>query len=216
MAKAPLRPRNSAANISRRTLLGGIAGTPLAASIGVVPDPSAWEEALKAYSAAHYAYEAFRATSLQPAYALLNRDLSQSVARALLDRDAAEIREIRITMRQVEQQVRDAGGDRSAIVALRLGNADHGKARKVLAEEICLRRKRGRLMRRHGIFELEEQGNDLLAAKSDALQQLFMTPALDREGALLKLRQAYQEILRHEDHDGIILAIFADVERLWR
>lgn len=84
-----------------------------------------------------------------------------------------------------------------------------------LASRIPLQGTRKRLMRQHRIFELEERGNDLAANLHDALHQLITVPAIDRDSALTKMRLAYLEILRHEDHDEIVRPIFADVDRLW-
>ena len=70
-------------------------------------------------------------------------------------------------------------------------------------------------MRRHRVFELEDRGNDLASVKGDTLSQLIAIPAPDRKAALLKMRLAYEEILRPEDHDSVLQMIFADIERLW-
>jgi hypothetical protein len=71
-------------------------------------------------------------------------------------------------------------------------------------------------MRRHRVYELEDRGNDLASVKGTALFQVIAIPAPNREGALLKMRLAYEEILRPEDHDGVVRMIFADIERLWQ
>lgn len=72
---------------------------------------------------------------------------------------------------------------------------------------------RKHLLSRHGLVELEEQGDDLLSARHDALHRLLLVPAPDREAALLKMRLSYREIFRHDDEGGLIRAIFADIER---
>jgi hypothetical protein len=212
MAKDSLAPRSRAANVSRRALLGGIAITPLTAAVRIIPNSSAWERALKAYSAAHYRYEAFLGMSLQPAYARYKADLANLGLREFDDApDNGPFPRDRIT--ETERQIVEAGGGRTEIVRLRTANPEHAEMRSALAADLRLRRERARLMRRHKVFELEEEGNDLLATKSDALRELLIIPAVDRADLLLKVRLGYEDIFRHEDHDALLGAIFADVER---
>jgi len=65
------------------------------------------------------------------------------------------------------------------------------------------------------ILELEKRGDELLSHKLDALRELVVVPAPDRQALLLKARLSYKEIFRHDDDGGLIQAIFADVVRLF-
>jgi hypothetical protein len=212
MAKDPVAPRFRAANVSRRALLGVLASTPFATAVRVVPNPSAWERALKAYSAAHYRHEAFLATSLRPAYARCKADLALAGLRESNSSVGPPYPRDLIT--KAERKIVEAGGGRAEIVRLRVTNPEHARLRSILASDLRLRRARGRIMDRHAVFELEEEGNDLIATKTDALRELLAIPAVDRDGLLIKVRLGYEDIFRHEDYDGLLGAIFADVERL--
>jgi hypothetical protein len=214
MAEDPVTPRIRAANVSRRTLLGGITGTPLAAAVRIIPDPSAWERALKAYSAAHYRHEAFLATSLQPAYARYKADLALLGLREVDDPlELPPYPRDRITA--AERQVTESGGGRAEILKLRASDPEHSQLRSTLAADLRRRRTRARLLQRHAVFELEEEGNDLRSDMTDALHKLLAIPAVDRAGLLLKVRLGYQEIFRHDDDRGLLGMIFADVQRLY-
>jgi hypothetical protein len=215
MAKDSLAPRGRAANVSRRALLGGIAAAPFASPIGIDADPFAWERAVHAHAAALHAYEVYLATVLRPAYRQFDADLARAPQNALEKKELAGLREVDKAVRDAERQIADSGGDRVAVLALRATNSSHANARKLLARELSLRRMRGRLMRRHRIYEKEDRGNDLASGMSQTLLELIAIPSPNREGALLKMRLAYQDILRPQDHDGVVRMIFADVERLW-
>ena len=216
MAEDSLAPRGRAATVSRRALLGGIATAPIASAIQGGFEPLAWDDAVHAYATAHHAHEAFLSTTLRPAYRRFDADLPALRCNDRGDAAAVSLRDVDAAVQEAERRIVDAGGDRAAILALRAVNPDHAAARQRLAHHLSNRRVRGRLMRRHRVFELEERGNDLALARGDALFQVIATPAPNREGALLKMRLAYQEILRPEDHDGVVRKIFADIERLWQ
>jgi hypothetical protein len=215
MADDSLAPRARAANVSRRALLGGIAATPLASSIGIAADPMAWARAVSAYAAARNAHEAYLATVLKPAYRRFDAELAGTPRTPLGNQQVANPGAVGNAVHDVERRIAEAGGDRSAILALRATNPGHANARKLFARELSSPRRRGRLMRRHRIFEKEEHGNDLAGEMSQTLLELIAIPSPDREGALLKMRLAYEDILRPEDHDGVVRMIFADIERLW-
>jgi hypothetical protein len=168
---------------------------------------------LRACSAAHYRYEAFLATALQPACARYKADLARLGLREFDDGPAGPpYPRDRIT--EAERQIVEAGGGRAELVRLRSVDPEHAQLRSALAAELRRGRKRGQLLRRHKVFELEEEGNDLLVVKMDALRELLAIPALDRAGLLLKVRLGYQEMFRHEDDDGLLAAVFGDMERL--
>jgi hypothetical protein len=212
MAEDPVAPRFRAANVSRRAVLGGIASSPIVGAARIIPNQPAWERALKAYSAAHYRYEAFRATSLRPAYARCKADLALA---GLREFDAPVGPPYpRDLVTAAERKIVEAGGGRVEILHLRATDPEHARLRSAIASDLRLRRARGRIMDRHAIFELEEEGNDLASDIMEALHELLAIPAMDRAGLLLKVRLGYEDIFCHEDHDGLLGAIFADVERL--
>lgn len=216
MAEDSLAPRGRAATVSRRALLGGIATAPIAGAMRTVADPLEWDRAVHAYAAAHYAHEAFLATTLRPAYRRFDADLTATQGNAHSAGAGANLTDIDMAVREAESRIVNSGGDRAAILAWRATHPDHAAARQRLAYDLLNRRVRRRLMRRHRVFELEERGNDLASVKGEALFQVIGTPAPNPQGALLKMRLAYEEILRPEDHDGVVRMIFADIERLWR
>jgi len=216
MAEDSLAPRGRAATVSRRALLGGIATAPIAGAMRSGTEPPGWDHAVHAYATAHYTHEAFLATTLRPAYRRFDTDLAATLGSAQGADACGNLSDVETAVREAERRIVDAGGDRAAIVALRATDPDHSATRQRLAHELSKRRVRKRLMRRHRVYELEDRGNDLASVKGDALFQLIAIPAPDREGALLKMRLAYEEVLQHEDHDGVVRLIFADVERLWQ
>jgi hypothetical protein len=213
MAEDPVAPRFRAANVSRRALLGGIASTPVAAAVRIAPSTSAWQRALKAYSAAHHRHEEFLATVLRPAYARFNADVTRSSAQEDEEPSFAAQR-LREKIVAAERAITALGGGRAEIVAQRASDPELARLRSMLAHNLRLLRERGRLMEEYDIFELEEQGGDLLVPKMDALRALVAIPATDWAGLLLKVRLSYEEIFRHEDYEGLLGAIFTDVERL--
>jgi hypothetical protein len=202
--------------VSRRALLSGIATAPIAGTVRGDIEPLDWDRAVHAYATAHYAHEAFIATTLRPAYRRFDADLAVTQGTAQGVGAGANLGDVDMAVREAERRIIDWGGDRTEILAWRATHPDHAAARKRLAQNLSNRRVRGRLMRRHRVFELEERGNDLASVKGEALFKVIATPAPNREGALLKMRLAYEEILRPEDHDGVVRMIFADIERLWR
>lgn len=214
MAEDPVASRSHAANLSRRALLTGFASTPLAMAVGIVPNPSAWERALKAYSAARQSHEAFVGAVLQPAYARVAEALTRSPVGELVGAPPVNVSEMREQIDAAERPIFQCGG-RLEILVMRATNPEHAHLRLVLARDLCISRTRARLMHQHNIFALEEQGNDLREVTFDALIDLLRTPALDAAGLLLKVRVSYEEIFRHEDHDALLGAVFADVERLF-
>ncbi len=214
MAIDPVTPRGGAANVSRRELLGAAATTPFLSARSIVPNPTAWEAALKVYAAAHYRHAAYYAGTLRPAYDRYNADMAQSTIPPRPEREPIIWTEIRERIVAFDRAVIDAGGDRAAMVRARIENLALSDARATVAHELRLRRERGRLNRRHHVLELEEVENDLQSVKLDALRDLLATPALDHAGLLTKIRSGYEEIFRHEDDDDLLLAVFADVERL--
>jgi hypothetical protein len=216
MAEDSLAPRGRAATVSRRALLSGIATAPIAGSVRGGIEPIDWDHAVHAYATAHYAYETFLATTLRPAYRRFDADLAATRGSAQGADAGANLRDAEMAVREAEGRVVDAGGDRAAIVALRATHPGHAAARQRIAHSLLDRRARGHLMRRHRVYELEDRGNDLASVKGTALFQVIAIPAPNREGALLKMRLAYEEILRPEDHDGVVRMIFADIERLWQ
>jgi hypothetical protein len=200
-----------AANVSRRALLGGIASAPLASAVPIAPKVSAWERALKTYAAARSRAETFLTTVLRPAYRRHDADL---INFGIPDDAQVVPPGFRNHVTAAERKIVEAGGGRAEIIRLRSDNPAHAQLRSALASDLRQRRARGKAMRRHKVFELEEQGNDLRAIELDALRDLVAIPAPDRAGLLTKVRLAYEEIYRHEDDDELLRAIFADVERL--
>ena len=215
MAENPVPPRGRAANVSRRSLLGSIAASPFAGAIDTTaPLPSEWERVLKIYTAAHYQHEAFVAASLQPAYRRFEAGLHAALISGGSGREPVDLRTLRMHVREVERAVIDAGGGRAEILRTRKADSTYAEARTTLAAELRHQRKRGHLLREQGVRELEEESNDLLSVKYAALRRMLLTPAIDKSSLILKVRIGYQEIFAHEDDDGTIRAIFADVERL--
>ena len=213
MAIDPVTPRGRAANVSRRTVLGGTATTPFMSARSIIPNSTAWETAFKAYAAAHYHHAAYYAATLRPAYDRYNADLALSADGPRADGKPVIWSSVRAFIFETERAAYDAGGDRAAVVRARTTNSDLAKARADLAHELRQRRTRGRLNRYHDLLRLEEEENELQSVKLDALRVLIATPAIDRAGLLTKVRTSYEEIFRHEDHEDLLLAIFADVER---
>lgn len=216
MAKAPLVPRGRTANVTRRTLLAGFAAAPIAGAAPKGVGPIAWQQAVQYYAAADHAYDAFMSTVLRPAYRRFDAEFTRMVGGANRADDFRDLGNVRSQVQQAERRVVDAGGDRAAVVALRVADPDLAAARKSLAQDLAARRVRRRLLRDHQVFELEDRGNTLASARSAALHRLIAVPAPDRESAILKMRLAYEEIIRPEDCDRIVGMVFADVERLWR
>ncbi|SEH12921.1 hypothetical protein SAMN05428974_0598 [Sphingopyxis sp. YR583] len=68
-------------------------------------------------------------------------------------------------------------------------------------------------MAAHGIFPLEEHGNDLALARWAALRALILTPAPDAPSLLMKMRFAYEDIFRHQDQDALFAALLRDAEQ---
>lgn len=215
MAKAPPGPRGRTANVTRRALLAGIAAAPIAGAAPKGVGPIAWQRAVQDYAAADHAYDAFMRTVLRPAYRLFDAELARMVGSANRTDDFTDLGDARSQVQQAERRVVDAGGDRAAVVALRAVDPGLAAARKLLAQDLAARRARKHLLRHHRIYELEDRGNTLASARSAALHRLIALPVPDREGVILKMRLAYEEIIRNEDYDCVVGMIFADVERLW-
>ena len=64
------------------------------------------------------------------------------------------------------------------------------------------------------IIRLEEEGNDLCAARYDALREFMVVPAGDLEALRLKFRLAYEEVFRFDDNERYMGALLADLDRL--
>lgn len=215
MAEDPVAPRDDAANVSRRSLLGGLASSPLAGGFTSSPGSRAeWERVVKTFAAAHYRHEAFRAASLAPAYRGFHAGVGAARRITKEEATSSDLGELRQRIGTIEQGIIDAGGDRTDVVRLRKINTVLAQCRAKLADALHHVRQRRRLMRRYNILALEEESNEMLSLKHGALRELLRTPALDKAGLILKVRLGYQEFYCHEDDDGTLRAIFADVERL--
>jgi hypothetical protein len=64
------------------------------------------------------------------------------------------------------------------------------------------------------ISALEDRGNDLCAERHDALGRMIAAPAGDLDALRLKLRLAYEEVLRFDDCDDWLRSMLADLDRL--
>jgi hypothetical protein len=188
MAEDSLAPRGRAATLSRRAVLSGIATAPIVGSVRGDIEPFDWDRAVHTYATAHYAHEAFIATTSRPAYRRFDADLAATQGTA--HGAGANLGDADMAVREAERRIIDAGGDRAAILAWRATHPDHAAARQRLAHNLSNRRVRGRLMRRHRVFELEERGNDLRKAKrslrSSPLRHRIVMAHCSRCGSLTK------------------------------